>query len=784
MTEQISNSQFLEELFKGAQSDDWLWVVNFTGSPEHGNWSGQPWRPSNQNASQVDDWSLFNTYFSVGSLQAINHDVRRQKKHFSALLSLTLDDVNLGDLQASPSYVIETSPGKSQAGFFLDADDEDRRNERLVTLLVTKMASRGLVGIDKSGNNCVRLSRLPVGQNQKARPTGHFDVRLTHWSPSVRYTLEDAAASVGIDLDALKAELAAIPESRPILTGLVADGTFEERMAVLTQNVLLGADLHDSINQLAAMKVRCGTAPGAIVTELRTLMQMSMAPRDERWQGRFDDIARSVSTAEEKYRTHQVASAPAVPEPTEEESQAAVKATANEMPEHLLKPGGALQLYIDWNLAGAPRPQPVLALAAGLACLSTALGRMVMGETGLRTNMYLLSVAPTGAGKEWGRKCNIRALSEAGLGDLLGGDEIASSAGLIGRMVEYPSTLCQPDEFGLLLQEMKSKGASTHKAALIAVMMKLFGLGDGVFKGTEYADRKDKARKDIPNPCLNLHATTTASELLPALSGRDVASGFVNRLLVFWAPEERPGRQRPIPAGPPAELTDWLRAAGSLAAETGGNLGSVMGTAPPIVYLSGPAGMQMDAFEDWVEKQMAAHTQDGTDALYSRLVEHAWKLAIVAACSQYHAEELSQLAASGQLEIDPASMSWAIGLVRHLAEKLLAKLAANMGENDFDRLRLEVLRVIGKEGPRGLTKRELGLNSRPFRALKPREQDEVLEAATRSGEAVLVPYEAASNGKQRLAYVSAASALPAPVQAAAEPGQPGLGQGNLTGLPQ
>jgi hypothetical protein len=66
-------------------------------------------------------------------------------------------------------------------------------------------------------------------------------------------------------------------------------------------NILSGEDLHDSTRDLAAMKIAAGTEPGAVVNEIRALMNLSKAERDARFQDRFDDIPRLVESAEKKF---------------------------------------------------------------------------------------------------------------------------------------------------------------------------------------------------------------------------------------------------------------------------------------------------------------------------------------------------------------------------------------------------------------------------------------------------------------------------------------------------
>jgi RecA-family ATPase len=69
----------------------------------------------------------------------------------------------------------------------------------------------------------------------------------------------------------------------------------------LIANIHSGHDLHDSLRDLAAKARTAGMAPGATVNLLRGLMRSSNAPRDDRWQERFEDIIRLVDGAD-KFR--------------------------------------------------------------------------------------------------------------------------------------------------------------------------------------------------------------------------------------------------------------------------------------------------------------------------------------------------------------------------------------------------------------------------------------------------------------------------------------------------
>lgn len=298
----ISNSEFLDAVLYSAPRGSSVWVNAFIGNPNgsEANWGGKAYNPALM-ATEIDGWARQNTYFSVGAVRRDEDgSLHRRKTHFARLLVLVADDVDPESLMATPSWGLETSPGKRQVGILLDSQDPDCSNLELVSRLVTIMADKGLIKADKSGNNAVRYVRLPVGQNQKPRDSGAFSHVLEYWNPAVRYSLEDAAACFGIDLDTLRGP--AITEHTENGGATLISGEQDERLRILSANIIHGENLHDSLNMIAASMVASGAKGGAVVNLLRGLMDASLAPRDDRWMARYHDIPRSVSTAEAKFR--------------------------------------------------------------------------------------------------------------------------------------------------------------------------------------------------------------------------------------------------------------------------------------------------------------------------------------------------------------------------------------------------------------------------------------------------------------------------------------------------
>lgn len=465
------------------------------------------------------------------------------------------------------------------------------------------------------------------------------------------------------------------------------------------------------------------------------------------------DLDAAIAKQEERRRSKaQPEQAPAKPAKT------AVAQATDELvydvpdyPAHLLKPGGIVQKIAEWILQTAQKPQPILALAAALSVVGTVLGRKVATSTGLRTNYYLVGVAGTSAGKDHARKCLKVLFQAAGLSDLLGGEELASGTALLARAADHPCSLFQIDELGLMLKAVATKGAGPHLASIVTNLMKLFSSAGTVYHGTEYADRKAKERKDIPYPCVGLHGTTTPETLWPALGSQDVVSGYLNRMIILFVPDRRVAKNYVGIGQPPADVVEWMKAARELQC---GILG--LDPASPIeLPFAGMAGQIFRDFDDWVENRMEEHKATGLAPLWGRAWEHAAKIALGMACARYDAPQLKEVASGGGLEIDPSSAQWAVDFVKFTLSVQQEQVATRMGDSDFDRQAQETLRVIQKAGPQGRTHAQIAEFCRMFRALKPTDQDAVLDSLKRRELISLVQYRPSSGrGKSRMAWVA------------------------------
>jgi hypothetical protein len=70
----------------------------------------------------------------------------------------------------------------------------------------------------------------------------------------------------------------------------------------LYENIRSGRDYHDSLRDLSYKLIAAGTNPGAVVNQLRALMEQSEAPQDKRWKDRYHEIPKLVDSAVRRQR--------------------------------------------------------------------------------------------------------------------------------------------------------------------------------------------------------------------------------------------------------------------------------------------------------------------------------------------------------------------------------------------------------------------------------------------------------------------------------------------------
>jgi len=154
----------------------------------------------------------------------------------------------------------------------------------------------------------------------------------------------------------------------------------------------------------------------------------------------------------------------------------------------------------------------------------------VAGPTWSATHLYVIAVAPTGAGKQHPIDCISALLTAAGAQEHFGPSSFMLGSALCNFVSRQSLSLCRADEFGSYLAKLQAKGASGHEREVTKVMRTLWGTSFGIAPMPEWADR---TALQIHSPALSFFGTSTPDELFQALQGEAIENGLLNRFLVL-----------------------------------------------------------------------------------------------------------------------------------------------------------------------------------------------------------------------------------------------------------
>jgi hypothetical protein len=340
----------------------------------------------------------------------------------------------------------------------------------------------------------------------------------------------------------------------------------------------------------------------------------------------------------------------------------------------------------------AIRPQPVLAVAAALCAIGTLAGRKYRSPTNLRTNLYVVSLADSGAGKNHSRQVISRIFSDLiDCDDRLGGGKIASGSGLLTALLRSPSILFQLDEFGMFLTAAADKKRSPrHLTEIIEHMTELFTSSNDVYRGIEYADQRDRPRKSIIQPCLSIHGTTVPGHFWKALESSSAVDGSLARFIICESEEHYPDSQHPPEKAPPEQLLDMMR---RIATPVGGSSAiQLNGEHPPAEIMTVPYSEEATAFIKALEKKTTdkLNAVKGTPytALWARRDELSIKIALIHAIGRNPEEPV----------IDMVDFDFALKIVENSIHLMVQGIERFVSDNMAESYTKRVLEVMRKAG--------------------------------------------------------------------------------------
>jgi len=339
------------------------------------------------------------------------------------------------------------------------------------------------------------------------------------------------------------------------------------------------------------------------------------------------------------------------------------------MPDELLRVPGFIGEVMDYCLATAPYPSPVMAFCGALALQAFLAGRRVRDPGDNRTNIYLLGLAHSAAGKDHPRKVNTRIVHEIGLSECLG-DRFASGEGVQDALFINPCMLFQTDEIDGMLQSINKAKDARHENVM-GTLLTMYSSSNSVFPMRRKAGKSSPGVIDQPN--LVIFGTAIPNHYYEALSERMLTNGFFARMVILEAGKRSRGQEPRIADLPPRVLetarwwADYRPGRGNL---------QDWHPVPAIVEQTDEALAHLVETREEAETEYA-HAEVNNDSVgttvWGRVSEQVRKLSLLHAISENHQSP----------RIGLEAVRWASRFVLHQTRRMLFMASNHVAENPF-----------------------------------------------------------------------------------------------------
>jgi hypothetical protein len=375
--------------------------------------------------------------------------------------------------------------------------------------------------------------------------------------------------------------------------------------------------------------------------------------------------------------------------------------------EEMLRIPGLISEVMDYALQTAPYPNQVLAFCGALALQAFLAGRKVCDPGDNRTNIYLLGLAHSAAGKEWPRRTNTQIIHRIGLAECLG-DRFASGEGIQDALFLNPSMLFQTDEIDGVLQAINKATDARHES-IVTTLLTMYSSANSVFPMRRKAGKEPLGV--IDQPSLVLFGTAIPNHYYEALSERMLTNGLFARMIIMEAGKRSAGQEPCIRDLPPRVLAtakwwaDYRSGSGNL---------QHWHPAPTIIAHTEDARRILAEARSQADAEYAK-AEEGNDAVgttvWGRVSEQVRKLAVLYAVSQDHLSP----------SIGGDAVAWAVQFVMHQTRRMLFMASQFVADNPFHAACLKVMQKLretpGHQLSHSVLLKRMKIDAKSFRDL-------------------------------------------------------------------
>jgi hypothetical protein len=394
------------------------------------------------------------------------------------------------------------------------------------------------------------------------------------------------------------------------------------------------------------------------------------------------------------------------PEPAEDDTVTAL-VDPGPLPQDLLRVPGFVSEVMDLCLATAPYPNQVMAFSGALALQAVLAGRKVRDPGDNRTNLYLLGLAHSAAGKDRPRKLNTEILHAVGLENQIGG-RFASGEGVQDALFTEPCMLFQTDEIDGMLQSINKARDARHES-IMGTLLTLYSTSNSVFPMRRRAGKESAGSIDQPH--LVIFGTAIPNHYYEALSERMLTNGFFARMIILECGIRSAGQEPRVLALPERVLETakwWAQFCPGV-----GNLDK-WHPVPQVIPHTEEARKilietRLEAEAEYAKAEEACDSVGTT--VWGRVNEHARKLALLYAVSENHEKPV----------IGQAAAEWARRFIIHVTRRMLFMAREFVADNPFHAECLKVIKKLreapGKELAHSVLLKRVKLDAKSFLSL-------------------------------------------------------------------
>jgi hypothetical protein len=384
---------------------------------------------------------------------------------------------------------------------------------------------------------------------------------------------------------------------------------------------------------------------------------------------------------------------------------------------------GLVGQIVDWIEKTGRRPNRSLALGAAVSIIGTLVGRRISGPTRSATHLYVVGLAPTGAGKQHPIDAISRLMRAANAGHHIGPSEFISMPAVINMLQRQPLALCAQDEFGAFLKRINSRRASGFEAGISKIFRSVWGISFGEYMTPEWAGR---SASSVSCPALSVFGLSTPEEFYSSLGDTDLTNGFLNRFLIIptgrvpsVVPELEPGAVPSKIADALSALYRWGAGENSLATAQMNN-SNLMPEPIVLPWASVAASKCFTELERHIESLIG---KDPAAAHFmGRTAEIAVRLATIRSVGRWGPY-------GDGPTVDLSDIEWGRDIALHCGLALSTDAKQHMAETDRQSWSNRILSVIRKRGTASMRQIQQHIRN----AIKGGELKDILESLCDAG---------------------------------------------------